>query len=526
MPRAPEARLDLAACYEALKERARAVETLRRAAGLRPGDPEAAAAAVGSAPAPGRVAQRGRGAAGVGGAPARRRRARGAAPAHRFDPARSRAATRRARRQRSGAPPSSIRWATERARWSRCTTPPAIARGALDTVDARGRRRPARAGGGSAGRAAAANGWRELLDDGAQPRLERADRGGARRRSRASCELVTGQDAADGAGRHAPARSRPKAARAFWAELAHPAAGGFAGELWPNLVEAAMELFSAAVRRASGSAIRPGAAAALRLDRDQRHRAGRRPGCTSSWRASRAPPVVAARGAGARCCCWRRRREFARRRASTSAARWACSCSARPCSNASSADDARAAVRVRGDCSRASRRPPGCPQAVGRAAAHGDARASAASRGRRWRCRRRASRSRRSISPPGTRRAAHGGSAGPDDGRRRRAVGAGAGGRRAARRAAPHRRPSVATNPAALDLLRFALGEQYRAATAREAPCALMAGPAQAARPRMGSDVRRRRDLRRDADRAARESRPLPESDDDGGGRRGSTTME
>ncbi len=38
--RAPEARLDLATCYEALKDRARAVETLRRAAGLRPGDPK------------------------------------------------------------------------------------------------------------------------------------------------------------------------------------------------------------------------------------------------------------------------------------------------------------------------------------------------------------------------------------------------------------------------------------------------------------------------------------------------------
>src|SRR6185436_12890210 len=38
--RAADARLDLAACYEALKDRARAVETLRRAAGLRPSDPK------------------------------------------------------------------------------------------------------------------------------------------------------------------------------------------------------------------------------------------------------------------------------------------------------------------------------------------------------------------------------------------------------------------------------------------------------------------------------------------------------
>jgi tetratricopeptide (TPR) repeat protein len=38
-PRAPDARLELAAAYEATQDRARAVETLRRAAALRPGDP-------------------------------------------------------------------------------------------------------------------------------------------------------------------------------------------------------------------------------------------------------------------------------------------------------------------------------------------------------------------------------------------------------------------------------------------------------------------------------------------------------
>src|SRR5262249_28828437 len=39
-PRAPEARLDLATCYQALKDRGRGVETLRRAAAVRPGDPK------------------------------------------------------------------------------------------------------------------------------------------------------------------------------------------------------------------------------------------------------------------------------------------------------------------------------------------------------------------------------------------------------------------------------------------------------------------------------------------------------
>jgi hypothetical protein len=46
----------------------------------------------------------------------------------------------------------------------------------------------------------------------------------------------------------------PAAARAFWAEMAHPAAGGFAGELWPHLVEAALLLFpppSTRARRAT-----------------------------------------------------------------------------------------------------------------------------------------------------------------------------------------------------------------------------------------------------------------------------------
>jgi cellulose synthase operon protein C len=37
--RSPDGRLELAACYEATRERARAIETLRRAATLRPGDP-------------------------------------------------------------------------------------------------------------------------------------------------------------------------------------------------------------------------------------------------------------------------------------------------------------------------------------------------------------------------------------------------------------------------------------------------------------------------------------------------------
>jgi hypothetical protein len=53
----------------------------------------------------------------------------------------------------------------------------------------------------------------------------------------------------------------PKEARAFWLELAHPAAGGFAGELWPHLVEAAMEMFPAPAGIAKGKrqTIAPGA---------------------------------------------------------------------------------------------------------------------------------------------------------------------------------------------------------------------------------------------------------------------------
>jgi hypothetical protein len=50
----------------------------------------------------------------------------------------------------------------------------------------------------------------------------------------------------------------PKAARAFWAELAHPAAGGFVGELWPNLIEAATELFPATPVRGKRQPIPPG----------------------------------------------------------------------------------------------------------------------------------------------------------------------------------------------------------------------------------------------------------------------------
>src|SRR5262249_60075404 len=39
-PRAAEVRMDLASTYEGTQDRARAIETLRRAAALRPGDPE------------------------------------------------------------------------------------------------------------------------------------------------------------------------------------------------------------------------------------------------------------------------------------------------------------------------------------------------------------------------------------------------------------------------------------------------------------------------------------------------------
>jgi hypothetical protein len=69
--------------------------------------------------------------------------------------------------------------------------------------------------------------------------------------------LVKGRDVtASPAGRARP--FAPKAARAFWAELAHPAAGGFASELWPNLVEVAMELFPAPAARGKRQTIAAG----------------------------------------------------------------------------------------------------------------------------------------------------------------------------------------------------------------------------------------------------------------------------
>jgi tetratricopeptide (TPR) repeat protein len=69
--------------------------------------------------------------------------------------------------------------------------------------------------------------------------------------------LVTGQPSpAAPAGKARPLA--PRSARAFWAELAHPAAGGFMGELWPNLVEAAIELHPAPAVRGKRQTVAPG----------------------------------------------------------------------------------------------------------------------------------------------------------------------------------------------------------------------------------------------------------------------------
>ena len=58
--RAPEARLDLAACYESLKDRARAVETLRRAAACGPAVPKPLQRLSDLLPAPGEWRRRSR----------------------------------------------------------------------------------------------------------------------------------------------------------------------------------------------------------------------------------------------------------------------------------------------------------------------------------------------------------------------------------------------------------------------------------------------------------------------------------
>jgi len=246
-PRAPEARLELAASYEALKERARAVDTLRRAAASRPGDPkplqrlsdlqlrlgewrsaietlQASEARLPDAPARATLHLR------IGSilrdlgrdAPNAAQSFRRAAELDPFSDG-------------TGALVSLYDAAGD-------------ARGALDTV------------------------MRELADIRRALAADPLDRRRATRladylamaRSRGASAPIAEAEAAVASvlqlvgnqlrppGVEPWNRMRPfapTAARAFWAELAHPAAGGFAGELWPHLVEAALLLFPPASPR-------------------------------------------------------------------------------------------------------------------------------------------------------------------------------------------------------------------------------------------------------------------------------------
>jgi tetratricopeptide (TPR) repeat protein len=240
-PRAPDARLDLAAAYEALKERARAVDTLRRAAASRPGDPK--------------PLQR------LSDLQLRLGEWRSAIETLQASEARlpdtaSRAALhlrigsilRDLGRDAPNAAQSFLR-AAELDPFSGGTgalvalyDAAGDARGGLDTVlrevaDIR--------------RALAA----DPLDLRRAKRL--AEYLALARNRGASAPIVEAEAAVASVlqliqDQLPPPRAQPwnrmrpfvpTAARAFWAELAHPAAGGFAGEVWPQLVEAALLLF-------------------------------------------------------------------------------------------------------------------------------------------------------------------------------------------------------------------------------------------------------------------------------------------
>jgi tetratricopeptide (TPR) repeat protein len=252
--RAPEARLDLATCYEALKDRGRAVETLRRAAALRPGDPK--------------PLQR------LSDLYLRQGEWKGAVEALRASEARLPDSTERAGlhlrigsvlrdlgRDAQGAA-AAFRRAAELDPLGEGTRALVALhdaagdpRGALDTVDHE-----------------VADVRRALAADPLDVRrLERlgellemaGSRGSQAPIAEAAAAVASVLDLVRGkASPSAPAgRARPlapKAARAFWAELAHPAAGGFVGELWPNLVEAAMELFPAPAVRGKRKPVAPG----------------------------------------------------------------------------------------------------------------------------------------------------------------------------------------------------------------------------------------------------------------------------
>ena len=327
-----------------------------RAPALRPGDPKPLQRLSDLYLRQGEWKPRGRGAAGVGAALPRRRRARGAAPAHRIDPPRSGARRARARRRPSGAPPSSIPLGTARARWSRCTRRRGRGRRARDGRS-RDRRRPAGARRRSARRAAAGTAGR-VPGDGAQPRARPRRSPRRRRRSRACLRSGDGDGVGRGRRRAAPGRSRPRWRARVLGGAGASGRGRLRRELWPNLVEAALELFPRAARaRAGGSRSLP-APSSWRGSRPARRRSGS-PGCTS--RCTREPggaPVVALEEPAARCCCSRatsKIRSPSAFRSGGRSASWRC---ARRCSSASvPTSSARCSRAPR--CWRASRRPPG-----------------------------------------------------------------------------------------------------------------------------------------------------------------------
>ena len=155
-------------------------------------------------------------------------------------------ATRRARRRRSGVPPSSIRWGKGRARWWRCTTPRAISAARCDTVDHE-----------------VADVRRALAADPLDVRrLERLGellemagrRGSSAPIAEAAAAVASVLDSGEGrgdAGTRPPAgrtRSRPRPRARSGRSWPIRRRGDSSGELWPNLAEAAMELFPAPAR--------------------------------------------------------------------------------------------------------------------------------------------------------------------------------------------------------------------------------------------------------------------------------------
>jgi tetratricopeptide (TPR) repeat protein len=252
--RAPEARLDLATCYEALKDRGRAVETLRRAAALRPADPKPLHR--------------------LSDLYLRQGEWKGAVDALRASEVRlPDGAERAALHLRLGAilrdlgrdaqgAAAAFRRAAELDPLGEGTRALVAlhdaagdSQGALSTVDHEV---------ADVRRALAADPLdrrrlerlRELLEM-ARSRGSHAPVAEAAAAVASVLELVIGKAAPPSAAAGPPRSLAPKAARAFWAELAHPAAGGFVGELWPHLAEAAMELYPAPPSRAKRYPIPP-----------------------------------------------------------------------------------------------------------------------------------------------------------------------------------------------------------------------------------------------------------------------------